>query len=30
VRIRAGNSQRRDWTWEDLVRYGIEYYRCKT
>jgi ech hydrogenase subunit E len=29
VSIRTGNSQRRHWTWEDLRRYGIEYYRCK-
>jgi ech hydrogenase subunit E len=27
VSIRAGIGQRRDWTWEDLRRYGIEYYR---
>jgi ech hydrogenase subunit E len=29
VSIRTGNSQRRHWTWEDLRRHGIEYYRCK-
>ncbi|MEJ2558741.1 MAG: NADH-quinone oxidoreductase subunit C, partial [Anaerolineae bacterium] len=27
VSIRTGIGQRRDWTWEDLRRYGIEYYR---
>jgi ech hydrogenase subunit E len=29
VSIRTGISQRRDWTWEDLRKYGIEYYRWK-
>jgi ech hydrogenase subunit E len=29
VSIRTGIAQRRDWTWEDLRRYGIEYYRWK-
>jgi ech hydrogenase subunit E len=29
VRIRAGDSQRRDWTWEKLRTYGIEYYHGK-
>lgn len=30
VSIRTGSAQRRDWTWEDLRRYGIEYYRWQT
>jgi len=30
VRLRAGSSGRRLWSWEELRRYGIEYYRCKT
>jgi ech hydrogenase subunit E len=30
VSIQAGSAQRRDWTWEDLRRYGIEYYRWQT
>jgi ech hydrogenase subunit E len=29
VSIRTGISQGRDWTWEDLRKYGIEYYRWK-
>jgi ech hydrogenase subunit E len=30
VRLRTGSSGRRLWSWEELRRYGIEYYRCKT
>jgi len=30
VRLRTESSGRRLWSWEELRRYGIEYYRCKT
>jgi Ni,Fe-hydrogenase III large subunit/NADH:ubiquinone oxidoreductase subunit C len=30
VRLRTASSGRRLWSWEELRRYGIEYYRCKT
>jgi ech hydrogenase subunit E len=30
VSIHTNNSQLYDWTWEDLVKYGIEYYRWKS
>jgi ech hydrogenase subunit E len=30
VTIRRGAAGRHLWTWEDLRRYGIEFYRCKT
>jgi Ni,Fe-hydrogenase III large subunit/Ni,Fe-hydrogenase III component G len=30
VRIRTGDSEQRDWSWEELRRYGIEYYRWKS
>jgi ech hydrogenase subunit E len=29
VRLRTRSSGRRVWSWEELRRYGIEYYRCK-
>jgi ech hydrogenase subunit E len=30
VSIRRSSAERHLWTWEDLRRYGIEYYRWKT
>jgi ech hydrogenase subunit E len=30
VTIRRGAARPHSWTWEDLRRYGIEFYRCKT